>query len=295
VNLQQYVIKEKKLPESLAIKIFYNVVQVVERLHKQNVVHRDLKLGNVILDKDTKEVTLTNFGLGKQLISENEQLRDQRGSPAYISPDVISGRPYVGKPSDMWALGVVLYTMLYGQFPFYDSSPTELFRKIKLADYTIPSELTVSQPTIKLIQSLLVLDPQTRLTATATVERLEGIIRAGETFLVDSDLQVVPDFNFGQDFDDGKRTKHQICRPKHQICRPMSFPELNGSDIEMMLAEHENPICDDEKSNKVQTSALRRSQQKSREARSSVLRLAIRRGYEAQRRKQMLLKKFCAR
>lgn len=51
---------------------------------------------------------------------------------------VPTGRPYRGKPSDMWALGVVLFTMLYGQFPFYDSIPQELFRKIKAAEYTIP-------------------------------------------------------------------------------------------------------------------------------------------------------------
>ena len=51
---------------------------------------------------------------------------------------VFAGRPYLGKPSDMWAMGVVLFTMLYGQFPFYDSAPHELFRKIKVADYTLP-------------------------------------------------------------------------------------------------------------------------------------------------------------
>ena len=48
------------------------------------------------------------------------------------------GQPYLGKPSDLWALGVVLFTMLYGQFPFYDNQPHELFRKIKAADYSIP-------------------------------------------------------------------------------------------------------------------------------------------------------------
>ena len=47
-------------------------------------------------------------------------------------------KPYKGKPSDMWALGVVLFTMLYGQFPFYDSVPQELFRKIKSAEFSIP-------------------------------------------------------------------------------------------------------------------------------------------------------------
>ncbi|ODM87024.1 Serine/threonine-protein kinase 40 [Orchesella cincta] len=110
-NMQYYVIKEKKLPEAEAIRIFYKVVQIVERLHKLNIVHRDLKLGNIILNKDTGEVTLANFCLGKHLTSDNDLLKDQRGSPAYISPDVIIGKPYLGKPSDMWALGVVLYTM----------------------------------------------------------------------------------------------------------------------------------------------------------------------------------------
>jgi len=60
------------------------------------VVHRDLKLGNIVVDKQTKEVTITNFCLGKALSSEGELLKDQRGSPAYISPDVISGKPYLG-------------------------------------------------------------------------------------------------------------------------------------------------------------------------------------------------------
>ena len=83
-------------------------------------------------------MTITNFCLGKHLASENDLLKDQRGSPAYISPDVLCGKPYLGKPSDMWALGVVLFTMLYGQFPFYDSSPTALFNKIKAANYQIP-------------------------------------------------------------------------------------------------------------------------------------------------------------
>ena len=51
---------------------------------------------------------------------------------------VFPGQPYDGKASDMWALGVLLYTMLYGQFPFYDDDLEELFKKIKAADYVIP-------------------------------------------------------------------------------------------------------------------------------------------------------------
>lgn len=105
---------------------------------QRNIVHRDLKLGNLVLNRQNRKITLINFCLGKHLANEEDLLRDQRGSPAYISPDVLSGKPYLGKPSDLWALGVVIFTMLYGQFPFYDSVPQELFRKIKTATFTIP-------------------------------------------------------------------------------------------------------------------------------------------------------------
>ncbi|UYV81851.1 hypothetical protein LAZ67_20002691, partial [Cordylochernes scorpioides] len=138
---------------------------------QRNVVHRDLKLGNILLDLETGKVTLANFCLGKHLLSTNDLLKDQRGSPAYISPDVLSeqsmgpGMPYLGKPSDMWAMGVILYTMLYGQFPFYDSVPQELFRRIKAADFHIPSDGRVSEGTVTIIRSLLNLNPTQRLTA----------------------------------------------------------------------------------------------------------------------------------
>ena len=165
INLQHHVIREKRLSEKETLVVFYNVVGIVERLHTRNVVHRDLKLGNIVLNQRSKNVTLTNFCLGKHLMNERDMLKDQRGSPAYISPDVLSGKPYLGKPSDMWALGVVLFTMLYGQFPFYDSVPQELFSKIKSAEYTIPDDGRVSEDTKSVIRKLLLTDPSKRLTA----------------------------------------------------------------------------------------------------------------------------------
>lgn len=175
-NMQRYVIEKKKLTQSEAMTIFFKVAKIVLSLHTNNIVHRDIKLGNIIYDTKLKTVKLSNFCLGKHLSSENDLLKDQRGSPAYISPDVISGKPYLGKPSDMWALGVTLYTMLFGQFPFYDASPTELFRKIKSGVFTIPTDINVDLKIEKLIQNLLILDPSLRLTAAKTVKEAESII-----------------------------------------------------------------------------------------------------------------------
>ncbi|KAL1766923.1 serine serine/threonine-protein kinase 40 isoform X2 [Sigmodon hispidus] len=191
INLQHYVIKEKRLSQRETVIIFYDVVHVVEALHQKNIVHRDLKLGNVVLNKRTHRITITNFCLGKHLVSEGDLLKDQRRSP-----DVLSGRPYQGKPSDMWALGVVLSTMLYAQFPFYDSIPQELFGKIKATEYTIPEDGRVSENTVCLIQKLLVFDPQQCLAATDVLEALGAIIASWQSLSsLSGPLQVVPDID----------------------------------------------------------------------------------------------------
>ncbi|XP_045197175.2 uncharacterized protein LOC123551933 [Mercenaria mercenaria] len=204
INLQHYVIKEKKLSEKEAIVIFFDIVRVVECLHKKNIVHRDLKLGNMVLNKRSRRITITNFCLGKHLVSENDLLLDQRGSPAYISPDVLSGSPYLGKPSDMWALGVVLFTMLYGQFPFYDSVPQELFRKIKAADFKIPNDMRVSENTKSVVKKLLLMNPYHRLTASQVLDSLTSIIATWRAMSAPvGTLQVVPDI------DDDKEEKKE--------------------------------------------------------------------------------------
>uniref|UniRef100_A0A3Q4GZ73 Serine/threonine-protein kinase 40 n=1 Tax=Neolamprologus brichardi TaxID=32507 RepID=A0A3Q4GZ73_NEOBR len=234
INLQHYVIKEKRLSEREAIVIFYDVVRVVEALHKKNIVHRDLKLGNMVLNKRTHRITITNFCLGKHLVSEDDLLKDQRGSPAYISPDVLSGRPYRGKPSDMWALGVVLFTMLYGQFPFYDSMPQELFRKIKAAEYSIPEDGRVSENTVCLIRKLLVLDPQERLTAGEVLESLSAIIASWQSVsAMSGPLQVVPDID------------DQVNHPEQEakvIEESSQYEFENYMRQQLLLAEEKNTI-----------------------------------------------------
>ena len=64
VNLQHHVIREKKLSEKETLVIFYAVIEIVCTLHEKNIVHRDLKLGNIVLDKRSNKVTITNFCLG---------------------------------------------------------------------------------------------------------------------------------------------------------------------------------------------------------------------------------------
>ncbi|XP_076824259.1 uncharacterized protein LOC143470187 [Clavelina lepadiformis] len=196
LNLQQHVVNGKRLSEQEVIRIFYSIVTVVHSLHKSNVVHRDLKLSNMVMDKRTRRVILTNFCLGCQLTADRDLLTDQKGSPAYISPDVLSDKPYAGKPSDMWSLGVVFYMMLYKQFPFYDQERKKLYAKIKAADYSIPSDIHVSTNSIDIIRGLFNLNPAKRLTAAQTLAALERCVAPRNRSRTPSaQAQVVPDID----------------------------------------------------------------------------------------------------
>lgn len=234
INLQHYVIREKRLSERETIIIFHDIVRVVECLHKRNIVHRDLKLGNIVLNRSTKRITITNFCLGKHLIRDNDLLKDQRGSPAYISPDVLSGAPYSGKASDMWALGVVLYTMLYGQFPFYDSIPHELFRKIKTAEFVLPNDGRVSDNTKSLIGLLLMLDPQKRLTASGVLDFLRNTMTASRylTNTVSEPAQVVPDIDEESSSDSTKEFD--------------SSSRLRAPELELRLSKYRDNVSNKE-------------------------------------------------
>lgn len=215
INLQQYVTKVKKVPERDAVLIFYDIVRVVSKLHQRNIVHRDLKLGNIVLNQRTGRIIITNFCLGTHLGSETDLLKDQRGSPAYVSPDVLLCKPYLGQPSDMWALGVILYTMLYGQFPFCDTSLAQLFTRIQAANYNIPPDgnnVKVSASTVFLIQRLLVKDPKHRLLADEVLDQLSSIIASYITIpKTPEDLQVVPQMPVKEKKDRDNTKKDMDC------------------------------------------------------------------------------------
>lgn len=91
-------------------------------------------------------------------------MSDTHGCPAYVSPEILSGSaPYSGKMADMWSLGVMLYTMLVGRYPFHDPDPATLFSKIRRGQCCVPEGLS---PKAKcLLQSLLRKEPSERLTA----------------------------------------------------------------------------------------------------------------------------------
>ena len=89
----------------------------LEYLHENDVAHRDLKPENIFVCCDGK-IKIGDFGLSNSLV-DGQPLLTSCGSPHYASPEIVEGHPYDGKSIDIWSAGVILYTMVTGELPFY--------------------------------------------------------------------------------------------------------------------------------------------------------------------------------
>ncbi|KAL8568615.1 hypothetical protein ACOMHN_032271 [Nucella lapillus] len=166
-DLHSYVRQKKRLREEEASRLFRQIVSAICHCHDNGVILRDLKLRKFVFE-DVERTKLQLEGLEDAVVlSEDDQdvLKDKHGCPAYVSPEILSASEagYSGKAADMWSLGVMLYTMLVGRYPFHDSQPLALFGKIRRGHFHIPDSL--SPKARCLIRCLLRRDPAERLSA----------------------------------------------------------------------------------------------------------------------------------
>lgn len=115
--------------ESEALEIFRKLCETMACVHSKGVAHRDLKPENIIINLDTLDVTIVDWGLAFDYIN-NRTLR-WCGSPNYAAPEMVSELEYVGPEVDVWSLGIILYTLVAARLPFPDEYPPALFKKIR--------------------------------------------------------------------------------------------------------------------------------------------------------------------
>ncbi|CAO1306029.1 unnamed protein product [Diamesa serratosioi] len=165
-DLHSHVRVRKRLRENEARNLFRQMCEVVKSCHAEGIVLRDLKLRKFVF-ADVERTQIKLESLEDAVILENaseDLLQDKRGCPAYVSPEILrANASYSGKAADMWSLGVILYTMLMGRYPFNDSEHASLFAKISRGIYVLPDCLSSKSRCI--IRALLRRDPDERITS----------------------------------------------------------------------------------------------------------------------------------
>ncbi|KAI5969309.1 FAP1 [Candida margitis] len=168
-ELFDYILQHKYLKEPVAKKIFAQLVSGVDYMHSKGLIHRDLKLENLLLDKH-KNVIISDFGFVNSCGDRgNDLMKTSCGSPCYAAPElVLTQNPYEGRKADIWSLGVILYAMLSGYLPFDDDPENEDGSDIiKLYHYICKTPLTfpeyVSPLARDLLRKIIVSDPRKRI------------------------------------------------------------------------------------------------------------------------------------
>jgi len=160
-DLGKIVIKEGRLTEPRAKMYAAEILIALEDLHKRDIIFRDLKPDNVVIDEEGHAL-LTDFGLSKEGIAGAEMAQSFCGSVAYLAPEMFKKSGH-GKSVDWYLLGVIIYEMLVGMPPYFSKDRDQLFKNIKGGPLKLP--LFLSQSARNLIIALLNRDPHKRLGA----------------------------------------------------------------------------------------------------------------------------------
>ncbi|KAK9461527.1 kinase-like domain-containing protein [Lipomyces oligophaga] len=144
MDLFDYIELRTDMEESECKTIFFQVASAVHHLHKYGVVHRDIKDENIILDGEGR-IKLIDFGSAAYI--KNGPFSVFVGTIDYAAPEVLRGQSYSGKEQDVWAAGILLYTIMYKENPFYDSA------EIMNSELKIPKVL--SEGSLSLINRML--------------------------------------------------------------------------------------------------------------------------------------------
>ena len=152
-----YLLKEKgTLTEDEAKKIFKQIYEAVCYIHSQNIIHRDLKPNNILfLDKERTHIVIIDFGISG-MANGNQREKIKAGTTSFLPPEMASGEEYSSNPKlDIWAMGIILYLMVEGSYPFDGKNTKEIIISILRGKLEFNKKIKISYPLKTLIGGML--------------------------------------------------------------------------------------------------------------------------------------------
>ncbi|KAK9373263.1 kinase-like domain-containing protein [Lipomyces chichibuensis] len=150
-ELYAYLIRKRRLTIDQAQRIFAQLCGAVAYIHTKNIVHRDLKLENILMDKH-ESVKLCDFGFTREC-EPKRLLQTFCGTICYAAPEMVKGEKYHGQSVDVWSLGIILYALLCGELPFDDDDEFQIRLRISNEEPVYPDYLP--EEALSLLRSML--------------------------------------------------------------------------------------------------------------------------------------------
>eukprot|EP00051_Salpingoeca_urceolata_P004899 m.68699 g.68699 ORF g.68699 m.68699 type:complete len:739 (+) comp13921_c0_seq2:375-2591(+) len=157
-ELFDYLVSRQRLAERETRKFVRQIISALEFCHDKGVVHRDLKLENLLLD-GAGNIKVTDFGFSN-MFREDHLMSTFVGSPSYAAPEILANEKYCGPMVDVWSLGVIVFTLLTGEMPFQEDNIAISLDRINRAAFEMPDYL--SEDAQDLISSILKRNPEER-------------------------------------------------------------------------------------------------------------------------------------
>jgi serine/threonine protein kinase len=173
------VLKDGALPEARAVRIAAEIARAVAAAHEAGIIHRDLKSRNVMIDRSGRARVL-DFGLALRLSQDGTAGASFAGSPSYMAPEQLSGEP-LGPPTDVHAIGVLLYEMLTGRRPYAGENHAAVLYAVLQLQPEPPSKLVPTSPAVERVcLRCLEKDPKRRFASARPLADALGAILEGK-------------------------------------------------------------------------------------------------------------------
>lgn len=153
--------------EENAQKYFRDLVAGIMYLHSRRIIHGDIKPENLLITA-AGQVKICDFSVSQRFQGNNDELRRSPGTPVYTAPECITGTTYRGRAADIWAMGVTLYCMVLGQYPFKGDTLQSTYDEIVHGTLKVPEGL--NPQLANLLEGLLCKDPSHRMSLDAVVK-----------------------------------------------------------------------------------------------------------------------------
>ena len=160
-ELTQLINSSENISEKKIKDIFKQIQEGVKFIHGKNVIHRDLKPNNILfLDKEKNHVVIIDFGISGISNGLNREII-KAGTFKFTPPEVLSRNNYQSSNKiDIWALGVILYLMIFKTYPFNGVNNKEILKKVEKEELTFPNEYKIKKSLAKLLKGMFEKNPK---------------------------------------------------------------------------------------------------------------------------------------